>query len=1815
MKKSSAARGSMRSVLRDLRRYRHRLKGWLLRSLLYGVTVAALPAHADRSVPEDFATQMPGSDHTASLGPDVFGDSTDLYSGATRFVVTDVSLPGNSDLPVVLQRSLEASDSGLGIDYSPYGMPDTFMTWTRYEVPHINGVYPDGWVASVGYDASNQRCSLTSGPPEIKDGKGLMGSWERHEYWHGNHLYLPESGSQLMLAANTTNAPTDGPTYVWSTKDHWYFSCLPTTANGQPGEAFVARSPDGKTYYFNHLVNWRPVATLRKFDEEDDEMVMGRDEYRMLLTRVEDRFGNWVQYTYSGKDLTAITANDGRQLTMTYAAPGGALTSVTDGTRTWTYNYTSGVRVTFPDSTVWQSAVSGPGIRRNNLGHPDGSVSCDGATYTGELTLTIQQRSGAFGTFVFRPLRRGVSHVFYNPYASDPCPHIPKNFDNIALYSKMITGSGLTNATWTYVYGPANGCFAGSSGPWNSTPCMPSSPTTRYVEVYGPGVFTRYTFGNRWEDTDGALLLTETGASPTSILRSDAVNWQTFPAPGYIPQIAGGSQLSAIVRTIGTQTITQDGAAHTTTNSNWDAYFNPQTVVESGPNGGSRTTQYTYYNDRSKWVIGQVASKTFPGKSMSRSFNTNASISAVVEDGVTTSYTYHTDGTIATITYPRSLVHSFSNYKRGVAQSESQPEGVNLTRVVSDAGFITSETDGENRVFTYGYDSMGRITAIDHPRGNDVTISYTGATKATKTTTRGPLVQVVSYDALWRPISIARAGIVTNHEYDAYGRGTFVSNPGETIGTRSEYDALGRVAKVTHPDATYRSLTFGAGSITTRDERGNYTTRTYRAYGDPADKFLVGVAAPEASANMTIERATNGLIMSIAQAGRTRTFGYDTRNYLTSETHPETGTTTFERDAAGNMAARIVGSLRADYAYDGLNRLTSVTYSDSTPAIAQTWSKTSKLRSVTSSAAARVLGYDEHDNVTSESLTIASTVLSAQYGYDGNDQLATITYPVSQRVVSYSPDALGRPTQVSGYASAVTYWPSGLVRQINYANGIVTNYDHNSRLWPSTFSTRRGSAYSLNSTYGYDGAGNLTSITDTIDGNMNRSLGYDAIDRLTSASGPWGAGTVAYDGAGNITSQSFGPFSLGYTYDGLNRLASVSGSRSSTYSYDALGNISAASGATYSYDAVPNMRCVNCGGINRTDYAYDGLRNRVTVAKSGTTSYEFYSFKGELLVEHTPSQSNKLVEYVYLNGKRISQRVSDQRPATSITPIATTVLTNSSDGVVLGVNVGGQLPTGSVAFARQSTALGTAYVADGQASIEVVGLTGGTHSITASYSGDANNSANSLTYQLQVIDTKPASISVPTSSANGSYTVSWGAAGGTVTAYELYEATNSSFTGQVRVYNGTALSTAISGRGDGAYFYRARACNGSTCSAYRTGANSVTVLLPPTTPASISVPSSSTNGAYTITWGVAGGSVARYELYEATNSSFSGEVIVHNAAALSVALSGRGNGTYYYRVRACNASGCGPHRAGANSMYVTLPPGTPSSISVPTMSGSASHTISWGAASGVVTSYQLFEATNPSFSGETQAYGGTGTSIALSGRETGTYYYRVRACNVNACSGLAVGANGIIVTKPPGPPAWISVPASNSTGTYTISWGLASGEFTSYQLYESTDPNFSSSTQLYGSTGTSMTVSNRTNGTYYYRARACNGSRIPGACSEYVTASNGVNVSVQVLVASVSSAYWSWYGVRRGDVEISPDVVVYTSGGAGGNTYQWQRVSGDTAPRATAPSSSATGWTGREWDTYGVSYTSIWRCLVTDSLGNTTYTPNVTVTFRADNDE
>lgn len=265
--------------------------------------------------------------------------------------------------------------------------------------------------------------------------------------------------------------------------------------------------------------------------------------------------------------------------------------------------------------------------------------------------------------------------------------------------------------------------------------------------------------------------------------------------------------------------------------------------------------------------------------------------------------------------------------------------------------------------------------------------------------------------------------------------------------------------------------------------------------------------------------------------------------------------------------------------------------------------------------------------------TPTSTPITAvlNYVYDNNDALSQITYP-NGAVVAYSPDALGRATQVSGYASGVSYFANSQLKQLTLSNTkLVTYVQDNNRLLPKGMTVSGVVGLS----YVYDSVGNLSSISDSLNPTYNRSFGYDGLNRLTSASGVWGVGTIGYDAANNISSKTMGVNSLTYTYDTTSkRLNSITGTTPYTFAYDVYGNVISNGRDTFTYDDASQLKMIN--QTTPTSFTYDGNGNRVTSFKGADTRYFVYSKSGSLMYEKNLGTGDS-VTYIYLQGSLLAQ--------------------------------------------------------------------------------------------------------------------------------------------------------------------------------------------------------------------------------------------------------------------------------------------------------------------------------------------------------------------------------------------------------------------------------------------------------------------------------------------------------------------------------------------------------------------------------------------------
>jgi len=353
-------------------------------------------------------------------------------------------------------------------------------------------------------------------------------------------------------------------------------------------------------------------------------------------------------------------------------------------------------------------------------------------------------------------------------------------------------------------------------------------------------------------------------------------------------------------------------------------------------------------------------------------------------------------------------------------------------------------------------------------------------------------------------------------------------------------------------------------------------------------------------------------------------------------------------------------------------------------------------------------------------------------------------------------------------------------------------------------------------------------------------------------------------------------------------------------------------------------------------------------------------------------------------------------------------------------------------------------------------------------------------------------LTVPPTSTTGTYSLSWLSAL-TATSYQVDQSVN--YGAWTTIYSGSALGTNVFGNGNGLYQYRVRACNVNGCSADSPIQNT-SVLLPPNPPATLNVPPSST-GTLSASWAAAS-TATSYQLDQRLNEG--AWTTVFSGSATTAALSGLTTGIYDFQARACNASGCGVNGSIATTYVGVIPP-VPGAISGPNPNSGA-FTLTWAATPGTNT-YTLQEKVG-SGSWTTLATLGSATAN-IAGHAAGTYSYQVQACNTAGCS--AFGPTFTTVAAATTTPAGLTVPATNDTGTFTISWaGVSLANY--YELQQRLAGG--SWSTIYNGPLTSNAVTTLA-GNFDFQIRACNDT----GCSAF---SAPASISVTLTGGVVDSA-------------------------------------------------------------------------------------------------
>jgi YD repeat-containing protein len=541
-----------------------------------------------------------------------------------------------------------------------------------------------------------------------------------------------------------------------------------------------------------------------------------------------------------------------RTVLVAYANAGAVLPStlIFEGRTVETYDYD----VATPDQLVGVRPAIGPGMQFD---------------YNGPIGMIRKITMPAGGT---------VEYGWDTASESDLTPRVSQ---------RTTGGRAVASGTWTFNYGAYN-----------------TVTNELATTVTAPDLSQQVTVlqtGNSSNSTSYA--------GPTWLVKRALLN-----APGEIAKveytyinIACPTTPTCTTPVLETQTTTQDGKQFSKTfhyrSANYGDFQHAYQTIEVGDR--TRTTTIDFDYDSTYLYVFQLGrpgtvTVTEGSESVVTHFtyeSTTGLLTSSSVNGIGTTFSGDGFGNRATATDPNGHVTTYA-YASGVLRSVQTPASL-TTRVINSDGSVASETVN-GRTTIYGYDDNGRIVSVQPPSGDGTIISYDNSGGASASRTTGGNTETTSLDGFGRALTnVSATGVVTTQSYDAMGLTRDTAGP--LGGEHWDYDALGRVRLVTHAaDQTKVHYDYSGTDVTVTDEAQKSTTRHWLAYGSPADARLGSVTDALGHTWGYGYNIFGSLTSVTPPSGPARTWTYDAHNWLRVETHPESGTVTYDYDPEGN---------------------------------------------------------------------------------------------------------------------------------------------------------------------------------------------------------------------------------------------------------------------------------------------------------------------------------------------------------------------------------------------------------------------------------------------------------------------------------------------------------------------------------------------------------------------------------------------------------------------------------------------------------------------------------------------------------------------------------------------------------------------------------------------------------------------------------------------------------------------------------------------------------------------------------------------------
>lgn len=457
---------------------------------------------------------------------------------------------------------------------------------------------------------------------------------------------------------------------------------------------------------------------------------------------------------------------------------------------------------------------------------------------------------------------------------------------------------------------------------------------------------------------------------------------------------------------------------------------------------------------------------------------------------------------------------------------------------------------------------------------------------------------VTFVDGFGRAVQVKKDGVVTSaskgssakdenvmivsgrNVYDAFGRvakafypttegtgskSTFSKSFDNVSPTVTVYDVLDRATSVTLPDNSTTTTAYtvdnSSHTLVTTVTDALHNVQATQTNGSGKTLKTIQKSGPDGEITTSFEYdGIQRLVRVTDTEGNVTTSVYDMGDRRTEVSHPASGITSFTYDPLGNVLTKQTANMAEEgkmitYTYD-YHRLTGISYPDHPENNVKYYyggrnashNRIGRLMMREDGTGAIEYFYGKMGEVTKTRRTLivpnqAIATYVTQWTYDSHNRLLEMIYPDEEKV-TYSYNLGGLLEKVRGeksygydYITKLGYDKFEQRSYLKYCNGAETFYTYDDRRRLSNLAVNSGNKTIMDNDYTFDAVSNVLSVANNASlpasgnagGRMSHAYTYDGLYRLVSATG-------TYTGADSKSAS----YTLAMGYDNMHRIKSKS---------------------------------------------------------------------------------------------------------------------------------------------------------------------------------------------------------------------------------------------------------------------------------------------------------------------------------------------------------------------------------------------------------------------------------------------------------------------------------------------------------------------------------------------------------------------------------------------------------------------------------------------------------------------------------------------------